>query len=149
MKRIAEYESRRQGSLDMGTMTDTPKPELARKIEPVIKSEPPKLCGLGMRVTEEAPHRIVGWFTCSDLASCVISPSSSATEMTVRRVRTSPCMSFASYMTRMLVSFPSALVLASCPAIICTDHGPPFAFCRPFASKHIYRFVSLCTNRID
>ena len=22
-------------------------------------SEPPKLCGLGMRVTEEAPHRIV------------------------------------------------------------------------------------------
>ena len=54
MKRISDYESRRLNMSDKGTLTDAPKPEPA----PVKK--PGKLCGLGMRVTEEAPHRIVG-----------------------------------------------------------------------------------------
>ena len=57
MKRISDYESRRLNMLEKGTMTEAPKPEPA----PVKKAEkPPKLCGLGMRVTEEPPHRIVG-----------------------------------------------------------------------------------------
>ena len=55
MKRIAAHEKRRQNVVDKGMMTEAPKPA------PVIakKVEPPKLCGLGMRVTEVAPHRIV------------------------------------------------------------------------------------------
>ena len=32
---------------------------IAKAAKALKKAEPPKLCGLGMRVTEEAPHRIV------------------------------------------------------------------------------------------
>jgi C-terminal processing protease CtpA/Prc len=58
MVRISAHESRRLNSSDKGTMTsEQPKPPQAAKA--LKKPDPPKLCGLGMRVTEEAPHRIV------------------------------------------------------------------------------------------
>jgi len=66
MKRISEYESRRFSSADIGVMTDAPTPEPrytpAHAPMPAVslkKLGTPRLCGLGMRVTEEAPHRIV------------------------------------------------------------------------------------------
>lgn len=57
MARISAHESRRLNSSDKGTMTsEQTKPQAAKALK---KPDPPKLCGLGMRVTEEAPHRIV------------------------------------------------------------------------------------------
>jgi hypothetical protein len=43
-----------------GTMTEAVKPERKASVEPKPPPAPPKaqkLCGLGMRVTEEPPHR--------------------------------------------------------------------------------------------
>ena len=68
MKRISDYESRRLNVSDKGTMTT-----VAPKPEPAPVQKPVKLCGLGMRVTEEPPHRIVGELTvCKQSQRCVL-----------------------------------------------------------------------------